>query len=87
MDDSPAAFYTQKYSHPLYQLNVWKPCVHVDCQPKLPHQQQVRAPERSTGAVSTLDETEKPNQGKFGCQKSSPYLTNFYGNNVVLYLN
>ena len=52
------------YSHPFYQLNVWKPCCHLDCQLKLSQPLQVQTPERSAGAVRTLDGAEMPNQGK-----------------------
>lgn len=62
----------------------WQPCVRVDCQQKLPQQPQVQTLERSTGAISTLDEPKMSNQGKFGCQKSSLYLTNFYGDNGLV---
>ena len=60
--------------HPLYQLNL----VYVDCQPKLSKQPQVQAPDRSTGAVSTLDGAEMPTHGK-SC------LINLRGNNCQVY--
>ena len=41
-----------------------EPYVHVDCQPKLSQPPQGQAPERSSGAVGSLDCAEMPNKGE-----------------------
>lgn len=64
-------------------MYAWQPCVCVECQQKLLQQPQVQTLERSTGAISTLEEPKMSNQGTFGCQKPSLYFTNFYGDNSL----